>query len=37
MAYEVGTSGAKIVRKVGSIDAALDLIAKKEQSTNHGR
>jgi hypothetical protein len=35
LAYEVGTSGAKVVGKVGSIDAALDFIAKTEQSSIH--
>jgi hypothetical protein len=35
LAYEVGTSGAKVVGKVGSIDAALDIIAKTEQSSIH--
>jgi hypothetical protein len=32
---EIGTSAAKVVGKVGSIDAALDLIAKTEQSSIH--
>jgi len=35
LAYEVGASGAKVVGKVGSIDAALDNIAKTEQSSIH--